>query len=332
MDGSTFSVGAARQAEAGSRLGAGATTHHSRVAGAAAPPPLSTGVGLAALEAWLLDLRELGVRQAAPALVLALERLRCAKLASEPRIAMLRLFKPVVLKTCKVLPKPWRVDSIPSGVSQRGPTLEQRLYRLVCQNLQLALMEYDCAYPVCTEPRAEPRRWLLRNLFRFCARQLRYAALWSCPLPADTWRDLHALHIYLKLRRGTWSVEAAADQRESGDSACEYKALLLFGLVAETAPSAARCAAVTVGLSGWAAQTILDDTRGLAGERGLYVVEVAGDAPPRWCGGPLRADCRGWVLLPPRAFLKHLESEPPAPPGGWAPRPAAALQELPNVG
>ncbi|WP_295435676.1 hypothetical protein [uncultured Thiodictyon sp.] len=270
---------------------------------------------LAVVRDWLGSLRAAGVRQAGPALLLALAGLRRATLSPSRRLSMLRLLKGPVRKTCAGLPKPWSGPGQPpdagaDGACPRGVTLEQRLYRLMFQNLHQALVQLDRGAPAQDERPVRRRDWALHNLFRFCARQLRYAALWGCPVPVDTWRDLHDLYVHLMVRRVTGAAPGRPLQRAPSavDATFEYKQLLLFGLAEQRAGRGVRSSAVLAGLARWAGATLLEDPHvGLHGETGLYVVEVGQDQPPRRHPGPLDAGLRGWVLLPPAEFFEQLE-------------------------
>jgi hypothetical protein len=188
--------------------------------------------------------------------------------------------------------------------------LEQRLYRLMFQNLHQALIQLDRGPPAQEERQVRRRDWALHNLFRFCARQLRYAALWGCPVPVDTWRDLHDLYVYLMVRRVTGPAPGRPRRRAppAVDATFEYKQLLLFGLAEQRAGRAVRSSAVLAGLGRWAGATLLEDPHGgLHGETGLYVVDIGQDQPPRRHPNPLDAGLRGWVLLPPAEFFEQLE-------------------------
>lgn len=263
---------------------------------------------------WLRGLRAAGVRQSGPALVLALDGLRRADCSASRRFSVLRLLKRPVLKTCAGLPKPW-ATSLPLGSSaaadsvQRGVTVEQRLYWLMFQNLNQALHQFDRCYLVQDEQQVQRRDWATHNLFRFFGRQIRYAALWGRPLPENAWRDLHDLYVYLLVRRMTQGARHGLPRsgQEDADIQNEYKQLLLFGLAAQCSAAGVRSGPLMAGLEEWARQTVLEDPQGMYGDIGLYVVEVAEDRPPRQLSGSLGADFRGWVLVPPAAFLAQLE-------------------------
>jgi hypothetical protein len=275
-----------------------------------APPRFDAGSE--SLVDWIASLRAAGVRQAGPALLLALEGLRRADLAPSRRFSVLHLLKAPLLKTCAGLPKPRdRVNPNPTGLA-RGVTVEQRLYRLMFQNVNQALRQLDRCYFMLNGRQERRREWAVRNLFRFFDRQLRYASLWGAPLPEGAWRDLHELYVYLTLRREPRPSGPVVDiASRSGDSAREYKQILLFGLAARLAPSSARSGPLLEGLREWALQTQLQDTQGKKGEVGAFVVDLAQDIPPYRQSGPLDPAFRGWVLVPPDAFLELLDRSSP---------------------
>lgn len=262
----------------------------------------SFDAGSKALGEWLLALRSSGVRHASPALLLALEDLRRAEISPVRRIAMLRLLKAPVLKACAGLPKPWSSSAQPHG--NRGVTLEQRLFRLMFQNLNQALHQLDRRYFLLDAVQAGRRNWTIRNLFRFFQRELRYATLWGTRLPPNTWRDLHDLFIYLAARRTPQTEGAAA---EALDPDQEYKQLLLFGLAAQVSPAGARGGVLVDGLARWARETRLEDPHGVDGGGELFVVEISEDGPPRRHRGHLNTGFRGWVIALPALFVQELD-------------------------
>jgi hypothetical protein len=265
--------------------------------------------GSDALVAWLDSVRAAGVRQAGPALILALESLRRADLSPARRFSVLRLLKAAVLKTCGGLPKPRDWATLPAsggGAPPRGITVEQRLYRLMFQGLIQALYQLDRCYFMLDGRQLRRRNWAVRNLFRFFDRQLRYAALWGGTLPEHAWRDLHDLYVYLTVRRQPGGVGPADPMLRTIDPELEYKQILLFGLAARLAPSGIRTGVLLDGLRHWALQTQLDEPQCAHGAAGLLVVDLAQDGPPRRHPAPLAADFRGWVLVPPDGFMDHL--------------------------
>lgn len=260
------------------------------------------------LSDWLAGLRSAGIRQSGPALIMALENLRRTEISTKRRLSVLSVLKVPLLKTCAGLPKPGFADekslSTPFGV-----TLEQRLYRLMFVNLSLALRQLDQQDGRLSSRDWRKREWAIRNIFRFANRQIRYAALWKISLPAKTWLDLHALHVYLMTQPLT--PDRSARPRESStiwtDPELEYKQLLLFGLAAQLNDSVVRTDTFLGGLAGWAAQTLLEDPQRMLGRIKLFVVAIFEDSPARQLAEPLGATFRGWVLQAPYSYIHQIE-------------------------
>lgn len=259
------------------------------------------------LDEWIQGLRKGGVRHAAPALILALEQLRQTELPVKQRLWLLRLIKAPLLKTCTGLPKPWSASKKPQEV--RGLSLEQRLHRLMFQCLEQALHQLDRSQFLLDGQQQHRRHWAIRNLFRFFQRQIRFAALWDARIPDNAWRDLHELYAYLRMRREPLADDdwQEAPTGDGLDPDLEYKQLLLFGLAASLSSSGARSGALMEGLHPWARETRLEDPEAMQGGRDLFLVEISEDTPPRRQPGPLDRSFRGWVLVPPSAFVEHLD-------------------------
>ena len=266
---------------------------------------------LDALRDWLAGLRTRGIRQAGPALVLALENLRKAELSASRRLAILSLLKVPVLKTCAGLPKPYS-DEARTTEAAPGLTMEQRLGRLMFVNLDRALHQLDREHPVPNARQQRQRLWLIRNLFRFANRQIRYTIAWQAALPAGSWRDLHALHLYLTTRRPTslWELDAPCPTVGEFDHELEYKTLLLLGLAAKLKDAPSQSEYFLDGLPAWAAQTRLEDPHTMLGRLRLFIVEVSADEAPRQLTGSLDIPFRGWVLHPPYPYIHELEHHP----------------------
>jgi hypothetical protein len=267
--------------------------------------------GSESLVEWIASLRAAGVRQAGPALILALESLRRADVSPSRRFSVLHLLKAPIMKTCAGLPKPrgWG-NTVPIGAAPRGVTAEQRLYRLMFQNLDQALRQLDRCYFMLNGRQERRREWAVRNLFRFFDRQIRYTALWGGSLPENAWRDLHELFAYLRVRREPRSSGPMVDAASrSVDPEREYKQILLFGLAARLAPSGVRSGELLDGLRQWALETYLEDTQDRVGEVGALVVELLNDIAPYRHSKPLAPEFRGWILVPPAAFLSFIERD-----------------------
>jgi len=280
-----------------------------------------------ALKDWLAGLRTRGVRHAGPALVLALENLRKAELSAGQRLSILSLLKVPVLKTCAGLPKPHADDATATEVAP-GLTMEQRLGRLMFVNLDHTLHQFDKEHPFPNERQQRKRLWLIRNLFRFAGRQIRYAILWKKAPPSGTWRELHELHLYLSSRRpnSLWNLDALQPTIGEFDHETEYRLLLLLGLAVRLKDSAPHSQYFMDGLPAWAAQTRLEDPHSLLGRLRLFVVEASSDEAPRQLMGSLDTVFRGWVLQPPYPYIHELENGPFA--SGVFGRPTPGLERL----
>jgi len=268
-------------------------------------PPFDAGPE--ALDQWIQGLRKRGVRHAAPALILALETLRRTQMPVQRRLRLLHLLKSPLLKTCVGLPKPLTAHRNPRRA--HGLSLEQRLYRLMFQNLGQALHELDRSQFMSDGQEAYKHDWVIRNLFRFFQRQIRYAALWETPMPQNAWRDLHELYVYLSMRRRPLSEAGSVSDpiSEGIDPDLEYKQLLLFGLAANVCTSRARSGVIMEGLGRWARETILEDPETMQGGMDLILVEISEDTPPHVQPGSLDRIFRGWVLIPPGGYMSSLD-------------------------
>lgn len=269
-------------------------------------PPFDAGPE--PLDRWIQGLRRAGVRHAAPALILALEKLRQSEVSATQRLWLLRLLKAPLLKTCAGLPKPWAMRrGRPGG---RCLSLEQRLYRLMFQNLDLALRQMERSHFLPDAREANRLDWVIRNLLRFFQRQLRYAALWGTPMAEGAWRDLHELHAYRSRRGGLVETAAsgAGPQTTPEGPELDYMQLLLFGLAADLCASCARGSDLANGLRRWARESRLEEPEAMQGGMDLFLVEISDDSPPRRKPGPLDREFRGWVLVPAAPFMEHLEA------------------------
>jgi hypothetical protein len=191
-----------------------------------------------------------------------------------------------------------------------GSVFEGRVYRLMFRNLAAAI---ERAADRQRAPDADLKAWAVRNLFHVFQHQIRHAARLQIPLPAGSWRDLHALSVRLVVsarsrRAGDGSRDAGCEVGHQGVRSIElrYKEVLLLGLIAQVAVTAIQDCAN--GLHAWAVETRLENPFGLIGQRGLWLVDLADDAPPCECTGPLGPEFRGWVLFPPEDFVRMLDS------------------------
>lgn len=245
------------------------------------------------------DLSSLGVSPSAPALLEGLDRLLESGIDPAERLQCLHAWKAPLRAICE--------DPAGSGVAFEG-----RLYRLMILNLGAALTMHAGEQMA---PETDLGDWAIRNLFHLFQRQIRHAARLGIPLPAGSWRDLHALSVHLIVRtdyrrssdQPTGAV-AGGRRRARKPIELRYKEVLLLGLIAQVSADAVRDPTLADGLLGWAMETRLENPFGLAGQRGLWLVDLGEDAPPREQAGPLSNDFRGWVLFLPDDFVHRLDT------------------------
>lgn len=270
------------------------------------------------LRDWIAGLRAAGVRQSGPALLMALDNLRKSDITASRKLSILAILKEPILKTCAGLPKPTAAAAPtdrPDGIwaPRLGITLEQRLYRALLVDLNQALRQLDQENFVLSKHQQRKRDWAIRNIFRFANRLIRYTTLWKVPMPEGSWRDLHELHLYLSARRpnplGVFGRPGAAAPGTGFDHERDYKALLLFGLAARMNDSLVRRAEFLRVLDSWASQTLLQDPHQMLGRFGLFLVEIAEDAPPRRRAGSLDQSFHGWILQAPYPYLNQLDGQ-----------------------
>jgi hypothetical protein len=279
------------------------------------PPPASlTSWMLAGLEdaprsaAWLHALRHRSAGEALPALILRLERLNALALEPEVRLQLMRLYKRPVLSACAALPRPPPL-AVEAG-TECGLTAEQRLDRAMRLNLNQLFQELDRKRYRCAAATEDNRYWVLRNLFKFLRRQIRYALLMRRPCPANTWQDLHDLFVYLVIR-GNIQLDrpvAEAPLDDDFDAETEYKRLLLMGYAQQCGVTGQAALGMLPRLTDWSRNSRLSDPGAHLGLFRLLMVEVSHDRPVRMNDGSLRDGFRGWVLLPADAFMDFVDS------------------------
>jgi hypothetical protein len=261
----------------------------------------------------LATLPAVGERISPAKLIEMLEALLASDLDTAARLRLLHAWKAPLLAACEhaVTHKGAHTGEEPGArTGRRGSVFEGRLYRLMFRNLAAAIDRAAHGQPA---PDADLTAWAVPNLFDFFQHQIRHAARLQIPLPAGSWRDLHALSVRLVVsarypRAAEGSRDAGSDvgHRRVRSIDLRYKEILLLGLIAQLVVPAIQ--ACTNGLHAWAVETRLENPFGLIGQRGLWLVDLADDAPPCECTGPLNPDFRGWVLFPPENFVRMLDS------------------------
>lgn len=246
-------------------------------------------------------LPSIGERVSPAKVIETLERLLASDLDVAARLRILRAWKAPLLATCE--------DGC-ANAGRPGAAFEGRLYRLMFRNLAAAIEQ---AAGRQLAPEEDLGEWAIRNLFHIFQQQIRHAARLEIPLPAGSWRDLHAVSVrlvvsarYPRAAHGSGDARPAIGRRATTSIELRYKEVLLLGLMAQVSAGAIRDR--VSGLRGWAAETRLENSFGLSGQRGLWLVDVVDDAPPRECPGPLSTDFRGWVLFLPEDFVGLLDA------------------------
>ncbi|MEA3277230.1 MAG: hypothetical protein U9Q81_18475 [Pseudomonadota bacterium] len=242
----------------------------------------------------------------AVALFVKLERMARSEIPAERRIRLLRAVQPQVFRVASEMSNPKVSARGQDTKAVGGQTLEQRLYRLMINNLKTTIEGLDRSPMAFARSAAEERRWLVKNLFLFIGRQIEYGLLWDRPWPEHTWQELHDLFLYLSSRKdialGMESEEAAETFKPEN----EYKRLLLLGLLGHLVPFRHRPSLPDRRMMSWAEQTRLQDPGAFGGTFGLFVVDVARDEPPTRHSGVLDPRFSGWVLAPAQEFLDEV--------------------------
>lgn len=287
------------------------------LAPAQAAPGADGELATAALGAWLQEMSAAGPGVAVPGFIVRLDRISRLALSAEQRLELLRGLKRPILTLAAELPKPLRGGGrlVPRG----GVSLEQRLYCLMIKNLKQALLDLDYSGQPLSAEVEKRRRWTIRNLYRFMARQIGTEVFWQLALPEGTWHELHDLNAYVTARAFARPRLAARRRGEDFDPDSEYRCLLLLGLMGRLAAGSAIPSWILDALPHWAAETRLADPNPYVGEVGQFVVDLSRDTAPRRVEGPISDVFHGFVLVPPaecRAALVALEQGLPLPADG----------------
>jgi hypothetical protein len=259
---------------------------------------------VAATLAWLRSLRRLPVARAVPMLLVRLEGLRRAE--PEPRVLLdiLRLLRHALLRLTAALPSPDPRRPAGGLGDGRGLTLQQRLDMAMRANLRQLFHALDRNRFGAAAVSESDREWVLRNLFKFLRRQVRYALLARRACPPGTWQDLHDLFVYLVIR-GNVRVDDGIRVDDGGAGfhpETEYKRLLLMGRAQQLGFSGEGILRMIPRLSEWSRGSRLVDPLGRLGLFELLLVEVSRDRPLRLNDGGLDETFRGWVLEPDARF------------------------------
>jgi hypothetical protein len=271
--------------------------------------PAEQDLAPAAFRARLGILPELDLKDALPVLMMELDRMLNAPLSAEQRLRLLKYIRSPVLKAILRLPKPPVGPQRIQGRPPAGMTLEQRLMLLMTRNLRQALYELDRCQCCPSAGDDADRAWVMRQVFRFIGRQIRYGIDWDRPWPKHTWQDLHDLFLYLGAHG---PVPAAARLTAAAwegklDVEVEYKRLLLLGLTDQLTGRRSGTTDFFHLLKRWAVDSRLQEPECTLGQAPVVKVEVTRDEPPRLRDGALNQSFRGWVLRPADAFVDYVK-------------------------
>jgi hypothetical protein len=264
---------------------------------------------LAALRDWLRAMSAGGLGVALPGFIVRLDRMSRLALSAEQRLGILRELKRPILTLVAGLPKPLPGADRPTR--RGGISLEQRLYCLMIKNLKQALLDLDYSGQPLSAEVERRRRWTVRNLYRFMARQIETGiSRQLAALPEGTWHELHDLNAYVTARAFARPRLGARRRGEAFDPESEYRRLLLLGLIGRAAAGSGIPPSILAALPHWAAETRLADPSPYVGELKQFVVDLTQDIAPCRIEGPITDVFHGFVLLPPvdcRASLTALQ-------------------------
>jgi hypothetical protein len=248
-----------------------------------------------------------GVRDTVIRLIIDLQRLAGSGMPLQRRIDLLRGAEPKVLWIVHSLPKPVaEARRLDRGRGGKALTLEQRIYGLMAENLRFALTELDRSVKAFGEGASEDRRWLVRHLFLFLAKQLEYSLVWGRAWVRGNWRELHDLYLYLANRP---DIKLGSDRSlvdAPFDPEAEYKRLLLIGLLKPRVEREERLSRVLRQLPLWAMQSALSAPSADGGVGRIYAVEAARDQPPTESSRAFELGFHGWILAPCDDFVAYL--------------------------
>jgi len=255
---------------------------------------------------WKERLRPTDLQIILPQLLLTLDRIRDQAMPPERRLAMLRSIKDQVEAVQKgqlaavLIDRPQRSDTVAQGL-----TLEQRLGRSWCNNLQRLLIETGQPRYQGNSRFAVYREWTLRQLIRGYSRVIECAVLCELPTPGGIWRSLHELFVYLEGRDELAGSAIPVYQRLHPGAA--YKRLLLAGSLGEYVRADRIYREIGPSLRDWAVASELMRLSCGIGDTRYLRVDVSADAPPcRYRAEPSEA-ANLWVLRPPRELCEAMQ-------------------------
>lgn len=256
---------------------------------------------------WLERSRPSDLQAMLPQVLLTLDQIRDQAMEPERRLAMLRALKDQVESIHAALPSPRACpESARIGPDpMRTLTLEQRLTRSWCVNLQRLLTDLG-------QPRSEAqarfavyREWTLRQLLKGLSEAIERAVRMEQPPASGIWRCLHDLFLYLD---GRDELDGPAVSMSYGfRPGTDCKRLLLMGALSAYADTDSILREIGPKLREWGSASELRRNVRLVGQSHLLRLDLGADTPPK---RPQPGDAqpyRGWVLVPPQAYTVYLE-------------------------
>lgn len=255
---------------------------------------------------WLERLRPSDLQAMLPQVLLTLDQIRDQAMTPERRLAMLRALKDQVESIHAALPNARpaaRRDPGPDG--PRHLTLDQRLTRSWCTNLQRLLTDLGQPRYQGQARFAVYREWTLRQLLKGLAEAIERAVRAEQLPPPGTWLCLHELFVFLDGRDELEGAPAPARCRFQPGT--DYKRLLLVGALGDYVHTARILQEIGPKLREWAAGSALRRDARIVGESQLLRLDLGVDAPPRRSRPGDDQPYRGWVLDPAQAYTDYLE-------------------------
>jgi hypothetical protein len=268
-------------------------------------------IDVAFMHDWLVQIRRLDLRQAAPKLVVMLDRMSRVVMPVEARYEILRAFAHLLTKAAARLPKP-SGGSRPRGeVNGNKLLLEQRLFCFMIKNLKRLLEDVDASLDISGEEADEYRSWALSELFRFLGRQIEFGLFWGHSVPPHSWTELHGIYSYAKtLDVASFGGEGRHNvHRYRFHSEGEYKRMLLLGLAGRLVSQQGSWSSfVDEKIDSWVEETSLEPPGAFVGKSNLIIVDTSKDAPAYRLRHRLMGVFPGWVLVRPSGFLTDVVS------------------------
>lgn len=265
--------------------------------------------GYSGMTIWLERLRPSDLHIMLPQVLLTLDQIRDQAMAPERRLAMLRALRDQVEAIQSSIPvsepSPPTVRDL-SPPSVRPLTLDQRLARSWCSNLQRLLMDLG-------QPRYEGnarfavyREWTLRQLLRGQRQAIEYGVRTGQPAAPGLWRSIYDLLLYLEGRDELQGPSLPGRYRFNPGT--ELKRLFLLGGIAALASSALDLQEAEDYLRVWAEGSELRRGEPQLSEGRALRLDLTRDGPPQWGSGEAVTTNTGWLLELPPSLTDHLES------------------------